>query len=299
MMLLRLSLSLGLAGLLISCAQGPVNHAPPAPPTPTTPKSEPPPEPAAPDPGPVPVLSPQQAAKFAMSAVSLLEQGKEAEAREDIQRALAAEPSNKLAQSLLRQISVDPVATLGKESFSYTVRPNDSLSSIAGRFMGDIYSFYILARYNNISVPKQLAGGQVLRIPGKAPPPLPATVTPAPAPTLVAAPAPVAPVPAPNPGEVSMKAGEAAERAGNLTRAYAEYLKAASLDQPGADAKAEQVRGKLVTSLSRGARTAFAKQDLDGAIKAWDQVLVVDPGNDTAKLERQRAVSLKQKLSGK
>ena len=94
-----------------------------------------------------------------------------------------------------------------------------------------------------------------------------------------------------------MKAGDAADRAGNLTRAYAEYLKAASLDQPGADAKAEQVRKKLVVRLSLNARTAFAKQDLDGAIKAWDQVLVVDPGNDTAKLERQRALALKAKLT--
>ena len=43
------------------------------------------------------------------------------------------------------------------------------------------------------------------------------------------------------------------------------------------------------------ARTAFAKQDLDAAIRAWERVLVVDPANDTAKLERQRALALKEK----
>ena len=92
-----------------------------------------------------------------------------------------------------------------------------------------------------------------------------------------------------------MRAGETAERAGDLERALNEYGKAASLDHPGAEAKAEQTRKLLVQRYSLNARTAFAKQDLDGAIRSWDRVLSVDPANDTAKLERQRALALKDK----
>ena len=112
----------------------------------------------------------QQAQKTALSAVDELEDGHEDEARSVLQRALALDPGNKLALSLMRQLGTDPVTLLGRESFSYTVKAGESLSKIAGRFLGDIYLFYGLARYNDIKVPKQVGGGQVIRVPGKAPP---------------------------------------------------------------------------------------------------------------------------------
>ena len=300
-------------GALAACQQMPAS--PPAgPPGTGQPAQSAPPAPApaaAPVPtGPVTPALQQQAQRTAMSAVGMLEAGHEEEARAELQRALGIDPNNKLAQNLMRQITSDPVSALGREAFNYTVRTNESLSMIAGRFMGDIYSFYILARYNGIAVPRQVAGGQVLRIPGKAPPPTataretsrpePAPrpeptprAEPAPPPQVTAAP-PAAP-PEPTPGERAMRAGEAAERSGDLDRALSEYRRAASLDQPGAEAKAEQTRKVLVQRYSLNARTAFAKQDLDGAIRGWDRVLNVDPANDTAKLEKQRALALKDK----
>ena len=93
-----------------------------------------------------------------------------------------------------------------------------------------------------------------------------------------------------------MNSAEAAERGGDLERARAEYLKAATYNQAGAAGKAEQLGRQLVTRYSLGARTAFAKQDLDGAIREWDRVLGIDPAHETAKLERQRAVVLKDKV---
>lgn len=93
-----------------------------------------------------------------------------------------------------------------------------------------------------------------------------------------------------------MNSAEAAERGGDLERAHAEYLKAAAYSQTGAAGKAEQLGKQLVTRYSLRARTAFAKQDLDGAIREWDRVLGIDPVNETAKLERQRAVVLKDKV---
>ena len=299
---LRSILPLAFAGALAACQQMPASAPEPV-------KSPPPPAAAAAAPAPAPVtpaapagpVTPalqQQAQRTTLAAVGMLESGHEEEAKAELQRALAIDPNNKLAQNLMRQIAADPVAALGRESFNYTVRPNETLSMIAARFMGDLYSFYILARYNGIAVPRQVAGGQTLRIPGKAPPP--AAVAressrsePAPAP-VAAAVAPASP-PEPTPAERAMRAGEAAERGGDLDRALGEYRKAASLNEPGAEAKVEQLRKQLVQRHSLIARTAFARQDLDGAIRAWERVLSADPSNDTAKLERQRAIALKDK----
>lgn len=292
------------ACLLVACETPPPSptaaEPAPVPTAPVAPRVEPAPPPA--PTGPATPAAQAQAQKTALGAVSLLESGREDQARVELQNALALDPANKLALNLTRQLNVDPLATLGRESFAYTVRPSDTLSQIAGRFMGDIYAFYILARYNDIKVPRQVAGGQVIRIPGKAPPPgrVVDPPTPAPAPTPVAPPTPPAPPPAPEPtaGMLALRSAETAERAGDLERAAAEYKRAASLDQPAAAAKAEDLRKRLVSRYTVNARTAFAKQDLTGSIRSWDKVLELDPNNDTAKLERQKALMLQKKVEG-
>lgn len=288
-----------------------------------------PPVPPAPSAPPTPAAM-QQAQKEAQSAVDELEDGHEDDARVILRRALSLDPNNKLALSLMRQLTTDPLMLLGKESFSYTVKAGESLSRIAGHFLGDIYLFYGLARYNDIKVPRQVAGGQVIRVPGKAPavedrePPRPAkasgktggkgskgdapVATPAPAP--VSAPAPAAasvaePAPAPSapaqtaelsPGARAMQSAQAAERAGNLDKALADYRLAASLGQSGSANKAEVVRKQLVDRHVQKARAAMARQDLDGAIANWNRVLELDPGNDMARLEKQKALTLKEKI---
>ncbi len=108
-------------------------------------------------------------------ALELLEHGNPEQAGIELQRALQIEPSHRMSRDLMRQISADPVATLGRESFAYRVQAGESLSRIAQRFMGDLHLFYILARYNDIKVPRQIAGGQLIRVPGKAPQPAAAT----------------------------------------------------------------------------------------------------------------------------
>lgn len=313
MNLLRTVAPFALTLLLTACAvdgQRSGAQAPdPAASAASAPAAPPPPEPPPP---PTPAQQ-AQAQKMALSAVDMLEAGQEEQARVELERAVSLDPGNKLANSLIRQIAGDPVAMLGRESFTYRVQPNDTLSRIAGRFMGDIYSFYILARYNDIKVPRQVAGGQVLRIPGKAPPPgsleprqsprstaaaAPAAAPPAAAtPTPAAPPPPVAPpVPELTPGERVMRSAEAHEKAGRLDRALEDYRRAAETNQPGASAKVEILRKRLIDRHSLAARTAFAKQDLAGSIRAWDNVLTLDPSNETARLERQKAVQLKAKV---
>lgn len=266
---------------------------------------------------PVTAASREQSARITQAVTEMLQNGAEEQATAELQRALQLDPGNRMAQSYLRQITVDPVAMFGSESFAYTVRPGETLSLIARRFLGDIYAFYGLARYNGIKVPRLVSAGQVLRVPGKAPPPSaaeprepreprrePPPPPPPPAPAATPAAPPPAPVPAPPPpppppappGEQSMLNGAAAERTGDLDRALSDYRQAASLDYPGASARAEATRKQLVSRHTGSARGAFAKQDLDGSIRHWDRVIELDPANDNAKLERQKALNLKSKL---
>ena len=271
-------LTLALAGLLASCAAPPSSQAPAggaasaaaapavaasAPAEPDVSASAPPPE---------VVVTPatiQASQRQATSAIDMLEAGHEDQATAELQRALQNDPNNKLAQLLLRQIQVDPVATLGREHFQYKVQPGESISKIAQRFLGDVHQFYILARYNDLKVPKQLQSGQVIKVPGKAPPAA-AVAPPAPAPAKpVATPATPAPVVAP-----------------------------VAVPAPVVDpAKvAERERLTKVTAGTKAARAAYARQDLVAAIRHWDGVLELDPANNNAKIERQRAVDLKAKL---
>ena len=306
------------AGVLAACEAPPraPRADPPPPPSAPPPAPEPLPPPAPAEPPPIvagPPASPegrQQAQKLALAAADLLQSGNEDGARTELKRALALDGQNKLALSLIRQMTVDPMATLGRESFAYTVRPGDTLAVLAQRQLGDAYLFYLLARYNDIKVPKQLSSGQVIRLPGKAsavrepsPPPVPA---PRPSPPVTAPPPPPAPPPALpppppppplTPGEQAMRDGAAAERASDLPRALIAYRKADSLGQAGATAKVDQLRALLVSRYTLAARNAFTKQDLDGAIANWQRVLDLDANNGTARSELDRSKALKKKLT--
>ena len=291
----RLILLCAAAALLAACAPTPVKSPSPGN-TPEPVKVEPPPAP----PTPPPPATPQQAQKLAIAAADLLETGNEEQAKAELQRVLAGDPNNKLAQNLLRQITADPVAVLGRESFAYTVRPSETLSRIAGRFLGDIYAFYILARYNDIKIPRQVSGGQVIRIPGKAPPPGTLDAEP----RRTDKPAPASPPPAaaaavaePSAADKALASADAAERRGDLERAYNDYRAASAGDLgPESQTKADGLRRRLVQRYTVSARSAFAKQDLDGAIRHWDRVMQLDPSNDTARLEQQKALALKEKI---
>ena len=297
-----------MAGMAVACA----SRQPPAEPLLQAPlpagAQMGPPEPAAP--GVLPSAAAQlQAQKEAQAAVEELEDGHEDEARGLLRKAVNLDPNNKLAVSLLRQLNLDPVALFGRESFSYTVKPGESLSRIAGHFMGDIYLFYGLARYNDIKVPKQVAGGQVIRVPGRAPAeerePARSAVKPAPKASRQAPPPAPAATPAPAPAaSPATPAVLAAPAAPAVPASAPAVVPAPPVAEPAAavetaaaaKAKAEAQRKKLIEQHTQKARASLARQDLDGAIANWSKVLELDPGNDTARLERQKAIALKEKV---
>jgi LysM repeat protein len=201
-----------------------------------------------------------EAQKILRQAFELLNNGDEDKAKAELDYAHQIDADNKQVTCLLRGINADPVATLGRDSTSYTVRPGDSLGRIAQRALGDVCEFYILARYNQIRVPRQLAAGQVIRIPGKV----------ALAPETASAPAPAAapvvePAAAPKPEVADEGAKEAAKRA-------------------------------LVDKHHRTAQAAFRRQDLKTAIREWGRVLEIDPDNDLAKARRQEAMDLQRRI---
>ena len=284
----NLGIASGVAvALLAACAQpgqGGGTVAKPPQPQPSTVPAPPPPPPAPPVAAPEPPVpySPATAQRLTVAAIEMLEQGHEEQAAVELRRALQSDPNHRLAQNMLRQIEADPQAVLGRESFPYRVQPGETLSRIAQRFLGDVHQFYILARYNDIPVPRQLQGGQLLRIPGKAPPPGTASAAPQPPPPPPPPPPSPAPSLAPAPPPVT-----AAPPA------------AAAAPPPAAEPPrtTEAERTASITAATRAARAAFARQDLDTAIRQWDVVLELDPQNAVAQLERRRAVELRERLN--
>lgn len=266
----------------------------------------PPPEPVAPTPAEPTRESRGEAQRIALLAVDQLQRGDEAGARMTLDRALAMDPANDLAKRLMDQIRADAQRELGPTFFRYTVQPDDSLSKLAQRFLGDRFRFYILAKYNDIGNPSQLHAGQVIKIPGKEPPPAPPPVAGQARPPEVAKPAePVEPPKPPEPkvseAEQLYKQALAQQKAGDLDAAYASLQNATKREPSNATytKQLELTRVDLVRRYDRAATQAFQRQNLDLAITNWNKVLELDPNNQKAKLERARAEDLKKRMQEK
>jgi tetratricopeptide (TPR) repeat protein len=291
------------AGCAAPPAPEPVKAAPPPPPVVVAP------EPVKPAPPPVPELTPAQAKaqaqKLTIDSITQLQNGDEAAAQRMLEQALTLDPSADLAKKLMDQIKADPQKELGTVFFRYTVQRDDSLSKIAQTYMGDRYKFHILAKYNEIPNPSRLAAGQVIKIPGRAPPPGAATARPAPAPAAVDVPpeaAAVTETATPRSASMTlMQQGQDMAKGGNLEGAYDAYREAVARDPGNRDAvlQRDAARGQLARRYEREATQAFQRQNLDEAIGKWDRVLALEPANQKAKLERERAIDLRKKLTEK
>ncbi len=297
------------AAFVAGCATPPPPPAP-KPAEPVAVEAPPPVAPAPVEPALPPAQAKAEAQKMAIQAIDLLQNGNEADARAVLEKATAMDPANELARKLLDQIKADAQTELGATFFRYTVQRDDSLSKIAQTYMGDRFKFYILAKYNDIANPSKLAAGQVIKVPGKAPTARPAAPAAPAAPATEHAPAPVAtPAPAPaaepEPPKAAasslMQQGAAQQKAGNLEAAYATYSEAARSEPGNKDAvmQRDAVKVALVRKYDREALQAYQRQNLDLAIRKWDQILELDPNNQKAKLERERAIELKKKMSEK
>ncbi len=98
-----------------------------------------------------------------------------------------------------------------------------------------------------------------------------------------------------------MEKGIAQQKAGNLEAAYASFNEAVRSEPGNKDAVMQRdgVKAQLIRKYDREAQQAYQRQNLDLAIAKWDQILALDPSNQKAKLERERALELKKKLTEK
>ena len=289
----QLSVVLGLASLLAACA---LNE--------TKPEPEPPP----PEPQPVGPCSTLPAKDLERKAQELLDAGEWAAAREQLACALELSPGSKKAALLIEQLDADPVATLGKPHFSYTVKSNETLSKIAQQYLGSALKFVILARYNDIAVPANLPAGTVIKIPGKKPPapaaPKPATKeTPAAAPVTAEPAAAEPPAPQPEAAEpattgpadqsdaAALRAqATAMEQKGNLEEAYRLMSQAVKADPSLANGQEDLARIKkaLIAKLEGDAYDRELYGEPEKAADIWRKVLQIDPGNIPAQLALKR-----------
>ncbi|MEP6656584.1 MAG: LysM domain-containing protein [Betaproteobacteria bacterium] len=308
--LLPAALALLAAGVIGGCATPPpaapasapaVVAAPPAPVEP--------PKPTLVVPDLPPAQAKAQAQKHAIEAIDQLQNGDEAAASHTLELALALDPANELARKLRDQIVADPEKELGTVFFRYTVQRDDSISKLAQQYLGDRFRFYILARYNEITNPSRLAAGQVIKIPGKAPATPPATARaparapePSEAPAKPAAEAEAAPTaPLAQEGNTLMQKGAQLQRSGDLAGAYAAFSEASQRDRGNHDAVVARDAAKqaLIRRYDREAVQAFQRQNLDMAIARWTSILELEPTNQKARLERDRATDLKKRMTEK
>jgi tetratricopeptide (TPR) repeat protein len=312
-------------------------------------------------------------------AINLLQQGDAPHAEAELTAYLAEIPNSAPARNLLAQVQTPIEMLYPADFFTVTLGMSETLSTLAGIYMGDVLSFYGLARYNAIPNPSRVSLNQVIRIPKTPnsemalaaraqmampmdamamtptmPPETPApsqqqaSVTPPSAP-----PRPAAPVRPADPW-VSIRADVAAGRFEDAIRtaeernvkpdraqavllasayssnanavrmadamlAEAQALRAGQLYLDPANRpedaiaplalaleidpmnmQAQNLSGVAKTraadSYYRAGLVAFQRQDLDGAIGAWDKALNIDPNHRNAQLNRAQAVELKQNL---
>jgi tetratricopeptide (TPR) repeat protein len=98
-----------------------------------------------------------------------------------------------------------------------------------------------------------------------------------------------------------MQQGLAQQRAGNLDAAYESFREAALRDPGNREAiqQRDATRQALLRRYEREATQAFQRQKLEEAIGKWDKVLALDPGNQKARLERDRAADLQKRMNEK
>jgi len=204
-------------------------------------------------PRPAASVAPASSAQAIETITGFLDQGDMSEARKLIKASLKRDPNNPSLALLRDSVSRDPVELLGPKSFSYTVKPGETLAMIAERQLGNRLLTYQLARYNGIDVPTRIAAGQTLRIPGS--PPQAATRA--------------APKAAPQAGPKPARA---------LPDRPAAPAAAAAPTNPAA---AKQLRTRGLTELNRG---QAAK-----AVQLLRQASRLDPGNSAISADLARA----------
>lgn len=210
-----------------------------------------------------------------------LETGAVQQARAELIAYLEAQPRSEVGADLLRQIDL-PASDYYPAGFrEITLASGQSLSTLAGHYLGSVYQFYALAKYNGITEPRNLRAGQTVRIPLTAHARDMFALQDSP--SEVVGEAVDSDMPRPTAAETEV--GEAVMELEPIVTSGARPLDATA-PEPAVDPDA----------LHREALNAYRAQDLDRAIALWDQVLEVDPNHESARLYRTQAIELQNRL---
>lgn len=231
-------------------------------PPPSAPSSTPPPVTApgiiAPSTAPQPIALTRKQ-KIA-NALILLNSGQVSTARIGIAEMLAERPDDPVAKDLLLQIDTDPKVLLGERSYSYRIRPRETLTMIAGRLLRNSNRFWALARYNDIAVPANAEAGRTIQIPGVAP---------------VRAAAATVRAPVPSPSEPAVAAPIVAERSVGP-----------KVDAPAA----ERFRRAGLAEMARGS--------INKAVLLLERAQTLNPGDAAIQADLARARKVQQTVRG-
>lgn len=253
------------------------------------------PETPATDPLVVPAYEPQSGlsdkARF-REALVLLERGEPLSARVELELYLVSQPASKVARDLIRQIDLPSHEYFPSDYREITLPSGVSLSSLSKRYLGSVFKFHALAKYNGILRPGDMTAGQDIRMP----------LTAAAIAAFAEDDAVVEPSAAGKPASGSLSSQQAApgksvpqeeEAASEIESEAAQEVKNVVV----APSSAEPVlSGAEIEQLHRTALGAYRAQNLDKAISLWDEVLAADSGHESARLYRSQAIELKRKL---
>lgn len=232
-----------------------------------------------------------------------LQRGRYDEGERALRQYLVAHPDDRTAQSMLHQLTANPQQELGARSRSYVVRPGDSYSTLAARYLGDSQRFLILARYNGSADPSRLRTGQTLRLPLAAS--AVGDAAPSSRPAKIASAADATNAGQGPAGESSTAKAHRLQREsvslleqGHKDQALVQMDEALSLDprlKPSGP-QAASMRQQLLAAYHQRAIVLYRDQKLDPAIALWDHVLAIDPSYEPAVVYRARALEIKQRL---
>lgn len=109
-----------------------------------------------------PGLTPSQRLSLAMQ---LLEKGEPEQARAELEAYLAERPRSPRVKEVIKQIDTPASQYYPRKSFTVTMQKGETISTLARDYLGEVFSFYALAKYNGITEPAKIDAGQKIRIP--------------------------------------------------------------------------------------------------------------------------------------
>ncbi|MEO8810411.1 MAG: LysM domain-containing protein [Rhodanobacter sp.] len=241
-----------------------------------------------------------------------LQHGNYAEGETALRRYLVDHPGDRSAKAILRQLTDDPKQRLGRASRDYVVRPGDSYSTLATRYLGNASLFIILARYNGSTNPSLLQVGETVHLPLSAGDVSTSSIDTIPDAGGSERPAATGPVDAAPTISQDVAPTESSEatakrlqkesvmllRQGHKKQALTRLDQALTIrpQLQSSGPEATSLRKDLITAFHQRAIVMYRDQHLDQAIALWDRVLIIDPNYEPAAIYRARALELKRRL---